>query len=151
MPKTKTDPIWLHWTHISGDKKKERVQCNHCKSHIQLKNAPKCKRHTIKCDKTPIIVKRRFIEEAKDKTNCRSSNSNESHTIITDRPEFEKILSTPSVSDDSDKEVTIENERPSSQLSTQSSSAINCYFNKINQKKFEKLTELFASAMIMVE
>ncbi len=67
MPRTYTDPIWLHWTHKSGNGKKERVQCNYCKSNTQLKNAPKCKQHTIKCNKTPPNVKRVFITEEKNK------------------------------------------------------------------------------------
>ncbi|OTF79435.1 hypothetical protein BLA29_012346, partial [Euroglyphus maynei] len=37
------------------------MRCNYCLVNKQLKNAPKCRRHLIKCQKTPEMV-RKFFE-----------------------------------------------------------------------------------------
>lgn len=64
MPKDRSDPIWLHWTHVSGNGKQEVVKCNYC-SNKQQKHAPKCKGHSSRCGKTPLEVRKRFNDELK--------------------------------------------------------------------------------------
>ena len=78
---SREDKIWKHWDPIDPsnrhhtalikqfDKKKKYVKCSYCKGHAQIKNAPKCKVHTIKCHAAPVEVRSEFkLEiELKDK------------------------------------------------------------------------------------
>ena len=53
MPRKINDHLWLHWTQCKASGDKFKVFCNYCKKAKQLKNATKCREHTIKCSKTP--------------------------------------------------------------------------------------------------
>ena len=52
-----TDNLWLHWTEFTDSTNKCKVRCNYCRN-IQLKHAPKCRKHLIKCKKTLQLLKR---------------------------------------------------------------------------------------------
>ena len=49
--------FWSHWILDVKIGNKQKVKCRYCKGHIQLKNRPKCKRHLLRCPKTPDDVK----------------------------------------------------------------------------------------------
>lgn len=52
--------LWTHWSWLGGQGKMSLMRCNYCHVNKQLKNAPKCRRHLIKCPKTPEPVRRYF-------------------------------------------------------------------------------------------
>lgn len=52
--------LWTHWTWLGGTGKMSLMRCNYCLVNKQLKNAPKCRRHLIKCVKTPELVRKYF-------------------------------------------------------------------------------------------
>lgn len=52
--------LWTHWTWLGGQGKMSLMRCNYCLVNKQLKNAPKCRRHLIKCQKTPELVRKYF-------------------------------------------------------------------------------------------
>lgn len=52
--------LWTHWTWLGGQGKMSLMKCNYCQVNKQLKNAPKCRRHLIKCQKTPELVRKYF-------------------------------------------------------------------------------------------
>ena len=61
--------LWLHWTQQEPTNGKVKVECNYCKSASQLRNATKCRTHTIKCSQTPKEVRQLFVSMVNKKTN----------------------------------------------------------------------------------
>ncbi len=129
-----SDPIWFHWKHVTGMGKKEIVKCNYCNSNKQRKHAPKCRNHTIKCSKTPTNVKKQFVESLKLKNNIKSRlsvNPEES-----DPPEPPSGSPVPSASgQNSDEDIIVEEIRPSSQMSTLSSSSLDSFITRFGKNK----------------
>ena len=60
--------LWTHWSWLGGQGKMSLMRCNYCLVNKQLKNAPKCRRHLIKCPKTPDIVRRYFEKKEVEAT-----------------------------------------------------------------------------------
>lgn len=60
--------LWTHWSWLGGQGKMSLMRCNYCLVNKQLKNAPKCRRHLIKCPKTPEIVRRYFEKKEVEAT-----------------------------------------------------------------------------------
>lgn len=60
--------LWAHWTWMGGQGKMSLMRCNYCMVNKQLKNAPKCRRHLIKCVKTPEFVRKFFEKKEKEAT-----------------------------------------------------------------------------------
>ena len=54
----RNDHLWLHWTHFSTSGDKFKVFYNYFEKAKQLKNATKCREHTIKCSKTSKNIKK---------------------------------------------------------------------------------------------
>lgn len=51
--------LWNHWTWLGGTGKMSLMNCNYCPNK-QLKNAPKCRRHLIKCPNCPEPIRKQF-------------------------------------------------------------------------------------------
>lgn len=62
--------LWTHWTWLGGQGKMSLMQCNYCLSNKQLKNAPKCRRHLIRCTYTPEHIKKYFEKKEAEATNA---------------------------------------------------------------------------------
>ena len=60
--------LWTHWLWLGGQGKMSLMRCNYCQVNKQLKNAPKCRRHLIKCPKTPEPVRRYFEKKEVEAT-----------------------------------------------------------------------------------
>lgn len=94
--------LWTHWSWLGGQGKMSLMRCNYCLVNKQLKNAPKCRRHLIKCSKTPEPVRKYFekkeIEASRVSAFMREIRSKEVKFPRNDKP-FEEKLPVPTAND----------------------------------------------------
>lgn len=145
-----SDKIWQHWDATDNNK----VNCRYCKSSQQQKHAPKCKRHTSICMKTPLDIRRLFRDELhniKQDSRIVHSNSKKSNSS-------EPISMTTSNSMTMDEEIEMieaENaDNPDTPAGSSFSSkpaipaVLDKTINKLSRALLKELEILFAKAMI---